>query len=94
MIKKYVTTPLVVDVIKFDGSHDMVKSIIEYFRGSARLEEGYEYGRSRMMLRLYNRDGSITKIHEGDFIVKGALGEIFVYRDNLFNAMFVEVKNG
>jgi hypothetical protein len=87
-MKNFKTKPIKVTAIKFDGTHSSGKEIQEAFPGN-NIEIVYEYGRTRFKLKAFNTtDQRYLYITEDHWAVKGALGELFIYRDNLFHEMF------
>ena len=92
-MKTFITVPLVVEAIQFDGSFSVGQKIKDAFPQN-QIELVYEYGRTRYKLRIFNpQDQRYAYILEGSWAVRGALGELFIHRDNLFQAMFSETKN-
>lgn len=88
-MKKYIAREIDVEAIQFDGTHSMMVQIKELFKDSARIDDRYDYGKSRIRLIILDRmTNRYFEANAGDYIVRGALGELFVYRENLFNAMF------
>lgn len=88
---KYITVPMTVDAIQFTGTHESGMEIIEAFPDEM-IELQYDYGRIIFNLKVLNpRDSRYYVVRPTDYVVKGALGELFIHRENLFQAMFTEI---
>lgn len=91
-MKKYTAKPITVEAIKFDGSYHTTQFLMSYLKDSAKIESRYEYEKSTLRLIILDRfTNRYFEAVSGDYVVRGALGEVFVYRDNLFNEMFSEM---
>lgn len=87
-MKKYVAKPIEVEAIRFDGTHAVGMEIKKLFPDS-QVELMYEYGRAQFKLKVFNVfDQRYWNIHLGDFVVRGTLGDLMVYRENLFHETF------
>jgi hypothetical protein len=86
-MKVYSTKQQAVLAMQFDGGYSTGKEIKLLFPEIHILIE-YDYNRGavhKLKVLIGNRFMEVVK---SDYLVKGALGEVFIYRENLFHAMF------
>ncbi len=89
MVTKFTPKALELDVIHFDGTHSSALFIQDAVP-QAKLDIVYDYGTTKHKLRMLV-DQRYVFVTAGNYVVCGPLGELFIYRKNVFEAMFDRV---
>lgn len=91
-MRTFVSKPAVFEGFQFDGSYHMAHEIVRAFPDE-KFDVINDYGKTCFKLKHLNPSrGWFNIIDRSDFVVKGPLGELFIYRENLFKALFNEPK--
>lgn len=91
-MKRYIAKPLVVLAVKFDGTNEMALKLKDLFPFE-KLEIRYDYGKARFKVMVLNsKNNRYYDIEAGDYVMTGTLGDLLVFRENLFEAMYSPVE--
>lgn len=86
---KFRKKPIVIEAMQFDGSWDNFKEIIEWGKDKIIKAPYPMCDYPGLLIQLH--DGYI-RVHTGDWIIKGIMGEFYPYKQDIFEATYERVE--